>query len=93
MSCDTPKQRIEKERRIHAYNTECAKFRQLSQIRVQQIYDYYSNNIEQALQDYPHNSIPETNTPLLSLDHYESLLVSLYEKNKEQINAIVENYY
>lgn len=93
MSCDTPELRVEKEKRIHAYRTECARFQQLSQNRVERIHNYYQNNIEHALLEHPHNSIPETHIPFLSLDAYESLLASIYEKNKDHINTIVETHY
>ncbi len=91
--CDSSEIRASKENRIRAYTTECVRFQQLSQTRVQKIHEFYTQNIEHALMDYPHNSIPETDIPMFPLPTYESLLTSLYEKNRDQIDGIVETQY
>lgn len=92
-ACDTPEIRVEKERMIREYGKKCDAFQRISQERVARIQDYYRSNMEHAFFDYPQNSIPESNVPLLSLETYEQLLKLIYEKNKWEIDTLIEDQF
>jgi hypothetical protein len=64
-----------------------------SENRTNYIQSYYSENPKKALSQYPENTIPESNSPMLSLKEYQGLCAQIYSKNQHEIDELVEKTY
>lgn len=93
LSSDTRKIKQQKESRILAYNKACQEFNKKAEKRSHYIQSYYSENPKIALSQYPENTIPESNSPMLSLKAYQGLYAQIYSKNQHEIDELVEKTY
>lgn len=93
LSSDTPEIKKQKELRIKGYENACKRFAAACAARVEHIYSHYQQYPEMTLAQYGENSIPESPTPMVSLEVYQRLCAQIYSKNQQKIDAYVDETY
>jgi len=93
LSSDTPEIKKQKELRIRGYENACKRFARICAARVEHIHSHYQQYPEMTFAQYGENSIPESFTPMVSLEEYQRLCNNIYSVNKSKINMLVEEIY